>query len=51
MFANKVEALVEPSRRPESEKMKPGNVLETSATCSGMYRSFRLSVHVVYVAG
>ncbi len=41
MFAKEVEALVEPNRRPESEKMKSGNVLETSATYSGMYRSFR----------
>jgi hypothetical protein len=40
----KDERLEEPNRRPESEKMMPGNVLETS---SGMYP---LSVHV-YVTG
>jgi hypothetical protein len=40
----KDEKLEEPSRRPECEKMMPGNVVETS---SGMYP---LSVHV-YVTG
>lgn len=33
------------SRRPGSEQMKPGNVLGTSATCSG---TSPLSVHVVH---
>ena len=40
----KDERLEEPNIRPESEKMVPGNVLETS---SGM---FPLSVHI-YVTG